>query len=196
MTTFFVDSKCIDCGLFQSQSTDDYSDWRLFHPRRFTQHHWGYLSVIVQEYWFLFCSSLHENGAKCKSIGHVFGMNDFRAAFCSGAQSLRCWWRLEKGGSKEQASIFLSALIFHLTNSQTLWLKMTILTMTIDDWHYIDKYTKGGAHAFAPFWPQRSYPWQCLPCCRGIFWSSILWWGNIMTLLHLILIDFTFALLI
>ena len=33
----------------------------------------------------------------------------------------------------------------------------------------IDKYTKGGAHAFGPFWPKRSNPWQCLSCCRGIF---------------------------
>ena len=47
------------------------------------------LSVFIQEYSFLF-GSLHENGAKCKSIGHIFGMNDFRAAFCSGAQPLRC----------------------------------------------------------------------------------------------------------
>ena len=71
-----------------------------------------------------------------------------------------------------------------LTNIMT---KITILTMTIDDWHYIDKYTKGGAHAFAPFWPQRSYPCQCLSCCWGILWSSIQWWGNIMTLIHLII---------
>ena len=54
--------------------------------------------------------------------------------------------------------------------------------LTIDNWKIIDKYTKGGAHAFGPFWPKRSNPWQCLSCCRGIFWSSILWWGNIMTL--------------
>ena len=47
------------------------------------------LSFFIQEYFFLFCS-LHENRAKCKSIGHIFGINDFRAAFYSGAQPLRC----------------------------------------------------------------------------------------------------------